>query len=261
MRGKGINYDTGFSPAGRSSRERFDADVVRSEMHVIARELHCTAVRITGGEPARLSTAAELAAAEGLEVWFAPFPCELAADQLAPLFADCADRAEHLRRGGANVVLVTGCELTLFADGFLPGGTVYERIAGVQSGGPQLHAAYAALPGQLNGFLAATAEAARGRFGGPLTYASGMWEPVDWGPFDIAATDAYRDAGNVGTFRSQRRKQRQHGKPLAVTEFACCAYAGAGDRGGLGWAILDDSTASRAWMATTCATSPSRSGT
>jgi hypothetical protein len=31
----------------------------------------------------------------------------------APLFADCADRAEHLRRGGADVVLVTGCELTL----------------------------------------------------------------------------------------------------------------------------------------------------
>ena len=107
MRGKGINYDTGFSPGGRSSRERFDADVVRTEMRVIARELHCTAVRISGGEPARLSTAAELAAAEGLEVWFAPFPCELDTDQLAPLFADCADRAEHLRRTGANVVLVT----------------------------------------------------------------------------------------------------------------------------------------------------------
>ena len=101
MRGKGINYDTGFSPAGRSSRENFDADVVRGEMRVIARELHCTAVRISGGEPARLSTAAELAAAEGLEVWFAPFPCELAADQLAPLFAECADRAEHLRRTAA----------------------------------------------------------------------------------------------------------------------------------------------------------------
>jgi hypothetical protein len=175
-------------------------------------------------------------------VWFAPFPCELTTDQLTPLFADCADRAEHLRRGGANVVLVTGCELTLFAAGFLPGGTVYERIKGLQSGGQQLYAAFAALPGKLNGFLATTAEAARRRFGGPLTYASGMWEPVDWGPFDIAATDAYRDAGNAGTFRSELRKQLQHGKPLAVTEFGCCAYAGAGGRGGMGWAIIDDST-------------------
>ena len=174
-------------------------------------------------------------------MWFAPFPCELTTDELGPLFADCADRAEHLRRGGANVVLVTGCELTLFAAGFFPGGTVYERIQGLQSGGPQLYAAYAALPGKLNAFLATTAEAARGRFGGPLTYASGMWEPVDWGPFDIAATDAYRDVGNAGTFRSELRKQLRHGKPLAVTEFGCCAYAGAADRGGMGWAIIDDS--------------------
>ena len=104
MRGKGINYDTGFSPGGRGSREHFDAGIVRAEMRVIARELRCTAVRISGGDPGRLSTAGELAAAEGLEVWFAPFPCELTTGQLAPLFADCADRAEHLRRGGANVV-------------------------------------------------------------------------------------------------------------------------------------------------------------
>ena len=48
----------------RSSREG-----VR-EMSVIARELRCTAVRISGGDPGRLSTAGELAAAEGLEVWF-----------------------------------------------------------------------------------------------------------------------------------------------------------------------------------------------
>ena len=49
MRGKGINYDTGFSPGGRNSREDFDAGIVRREMHVIARELHCTAVRVSGG--------------------------------------------------------------------------------------------------------------------------------------------------------------------------------------------------------------------
>jgi len=242
MRGKGINYDTGFCPGGVNSREHFDPDVVRGEMRIIARELHCTAVRISGGEPARLSVAGELAAAEGLEVWFAPFPCELATDQLAPLFADCADRAEHLRRSGANVVLVTGCELTLFGAGFLPGDTFFERIERLKSRGPRLYAAFARLPGKLNAFLAATAEAARSRFAGPLTYASGMWEPVDWGPFDIAATDAYRDAGNAGTFRSKLRKQLRHGKPLAVTEFGCCGYAGAAARGGMGWAIIDDST-------------------
>jgi hypothetical protein len=239
MRGKGINYDTGFSPGGRISREEFDADVVRREMQVIASELHCTAVRISGGEPERLSLAGELAAAAGLEVWFSPFPCELAAEQLAPLFADCADRAEHLRRTGTRVVLVTGCELTLFAAGFLPGDNVYQRIAGLQSPGPELYAAFGAMAARLNGFLAETAAAVRERFAGQLTYASGMWEPVDWQPFDIVATDAYRDAANAERFRAELHKRAVPGKPLVVTEFGCCGYAGAADRGGTGWAIIE----------------------
>ena len=41
-------------------------------------------------------------------------------------------------------------------------------------------------------------------------------------------------------FRSELRQYRQHGKPLVVTEFGCCGYAGAAARGGLGWAIIDE---------------------
>jgi hypothetical protein len=239
MRARGINYDTGFRPGGHLSRERFDSDIVRREMQVIARDLHCTAVRITGAHPERLSVAAEHAAAAGLEVWFAPFPCELGAADLAPLMQECADRAEHLRTGGAEVVMVTGCELSLFASGFLPGGTVFERIARLQRRGPRQLAAFARLPGRLNGFLAETADAARARFGGPLTYASGTWERVDWAPFDIVSVDAYRDAGNAASFAADLRRQQRPGKPVAVTEFGCCCYAGAADRGGMGWAIVD----------------------
>jgi len=239
MRGKGINYDTGFSPGGHISRPDFDAGIVRREMQVIASELGCTAVRVSGGEPDRLSVAGEAAAAAGLEVWFAPFLCELTPEQMAPVFADCADRAERIRRSGAEVVLVTGCELTLFAAGFLPGATAYERIAGLQSPGPELYAAYGAMTAKLNGFLAETAAAARARFAGPVSYASGMWEPVDWEPFDIVATDAYRDATNAEGFREELRKFLGHGKPFAVTEFGCCPYAGAADRGGTGWAIIE----------------------
>ena len=115
MRGKGINYDTGFFPGGNNSRESFDADVVGREMRIIADDLHCTAVRVSGGDPERLSVAGEKAAEAGLEVWFAPFPCEMTPERLLPFFADCAGRAEDLRRGGARTVLVTGCELSLFA--------------------------------------------------------------------------------------------------------------------------------------------------
>lgn len=60
--------------------------------------------------------------------------------------------------------------------------------------------------GRLNGFLAETAALVRSRFAGPVSYASGMWEPVDWAPFDIAAVDAYRGAGNAATFGSELRK-------------------------------------------------------
>jgi hypothetical protein len=210
-------------------------------MRVIARELGCTAVRISGGRPDRLSVAAEAAAAEGLEVWFSPFPIDLTTGQMAPLLAECADRAERLRRSGARVVLVTGCELSLFAEGFLPGASFVDRLTGLQAPGPALYEAFGSLTARLNGFLAETAEEARGRFGGQVSYASGLWEQVDWTPFDIVASDAYRDEGNAATFRDEVRKLSGHGKPVVVTEFGCCAYAGAAAKGGTGWTIVDPS--------------------
>ena len=116
--GCGIHYDVGFSPSGASTRERFDVDQVAAEMTVIVEQLHCTAVRVSGGDPSRRGAAAELAAARGLEVWYSPFPCERADAELVPYFFECARRAEKLRVEGARVVLVCGCELSLFARGF-----------------------------------------------------------------------------------------------------------------------------------------------
>lgn len=239
MRGKGINYDTGFLPGNHDSRPDFDPAVVAAEMRIIARELGCTAVRVSGSKPERISIAAQAAAAEGLEVWFAPFPPELTAAELLELFRDRADRAEHLRRAGASVVLVAGCELSLFNPGFLPGTNSYDRIARLGKPSPRLYASFARLPKRLNAFLGEAADTVRGRFGGPVTYASGTWEPVDWSRFDIVSVDAYRDAKNAGSFRADLRKQLGHGKPVVATEYGCCPYAGAADRGGLGWDIAD----------------------
>ena len=95
MRARGINYDTAFYPDGNSSRKTFDPEVVRREMRVIADELHCTAVRVSGGDPDRLGVAAEHAAAAGLEVWFAPFPCELTTEEMLPVL-----RRVRRARGG-----------------------------------------------------------------------------------------------------------------------------------------------------------------
>src|SRR6476659_6295243 len=127
IRGKGITYDTDFINLGVSTREPFDPDVAKREMQIIRHDLHCNAVRVTGGDLDRLEIAATHAAAAGLEVWFSPFTCDLTTDALLDFLADCAERAERLRQQGAEVVLLTGSELSLFTKGFLPGDTLKER--------------------------------------------------------------------------------------------------------------------------------------
>ena len=235
----GITYDTGFFPGDRKSRPEFDPGQVAFDMQTIANDLRCSAVRITGGDLERLCCAAEYAAAAGLEVWFSPFPCELDADQMADFLAECAVRAESLRQRSAHaVVLVLGCEVSVFGKGFLPGADAYARMGNLFAPPPELFAEYPAIVARLNVFLARVAEAARGIFGGPITYASGTWEQIDWTPFSIIGVDAYRDQGNAATFGQQFDALLAHGKPVAVTEFGCCTFRGAGARGADGWAIV-----------------------
>jgi hypothetical protein len=234
VRAKGITYDTGFTPGGRSSRSVFDPETARREMRVIAEELHCDAVRITGGDPERLVVAAGHASDAGLEVWFSPFPCELNSQELLPYFADCAERAETV--GAA--VFVTGCELSLFAAGFQAGEDTFARIKTLAGGGPTALSRLAEAAAPMNALLADTATAVRKRFRGKITYASGTWEDVDWAPFDIVGVDAYVDAADPA-FRPGLRGYFRHGKPIAVTEFGCCTYRGAAARGGMGWDIVD----------------------
>jgi hypothetical protein len=100
MRGKGISYDTGFVRNGTSSRDVLDPGVVRRELGIIRDDLGCNAVRVIGGDPERLELAASCAAELGLEIWFSPYPLELTTGELLSLFADCAERAERLRRRG-----------------------------------------------------------------------------------------------------------------------------------------------------------------
>jgi hypothetical protein len=95
---------------------------------VIHDDLHCNVVRITGGDADRLEIAAIHAADASLEVWIPPFTCDLTADELLDFLADCAVRAERLYRQEAEVVFVTGAELSLFTVGFLPGDTLKDRL-------------------------------------------------------------------------------------------------------------------------------------
>jgi hypothetical protein len=225
------------------SRESFEPAQVRKEMEVVARDLHCTAVRISGGDPARIAMAAEYALGEGLEIWFAPFPTDMSADELVPHFAACAVRAEALRKQSPQVVFVLGCEMSLYNSGFVPGANYIERIQAMMN--PTLLASQALSPEELeqqfNDFLARAVASVREHFAGSVTYASGPWENVVWSHFDVVGIDLYRDAGNRDTYREQVRAYVAHQKPVVITEFGCCTYRGAQDRGALGWAIVDRS--------------------
>jgi hypothetical protein len=239
VRARGINYDTGFLPGEHLSRKAFDPETVQQEMAVISGELHCDAVRISGRDPERLSTAARYAAEAGLEVWFAPFPVDLPADQMLPFFADCARRAEAVRSAGTEVVFVAGCEISAFCGGFIPGDTYGDRLATMAAADMEWWSSLGPVLERLNEFLAQVATTVRAHFGGRVTYAAGPWEFVDWRPFDLVGIDAYRAAYNADSFRSELRGHFAHGKPVAVTEYGTCAYRGAAERGGMAWQVPD----------------------
>lgn len=236
MRGKGINFDTGFLSGGTSTREPFDPAVVRREMRIIREDLHCTAVRITGGDPDRLEVAATYAAEAGLEVWFCPFTNGLTQDALLELLSDCAERAERLRRNGAEVVFLTGSEVSLFTIGFFPGDTLEERLALIQDP-VRVRAAIGDVRARMKDFLRRAVELVRARFAGKVSYASLPLEGVDWTLFDIIATDAaYRTRANAAQYRESIRafvaQGCSLGKPVAITEFGCGTYHGAADFAG-----------------------------
>ncbi len=228
MRIRGINYDTGFISKGTTTREPFDPRMVQREMQIIRNNLHCNGVRITGGYAERLEIAAAYAAEAGLEVWFCPFTHNLTADEVLALLADCADRAERLRQTGAEIVFLTGSELSLFTTGFMPGDTLEERMA-VLADPLRVRQIIPEVRARMKELLRNAVDAVRARFGGKISYASLPFEGVDWSLFDIIATDAgYRTAAMADRFRDQMRTfvalGREMGKPVAITEFGCATY-------------------------------------
>ena len=246
MRAKGITYDTGFVRHGAISRERFEPHVVRRELGIIRDDLHCTAVRLTGGDPERLELAATVAADLGLEIWFSPYPLELTADEMLALFADCAERAERLRQRGAAVVFVAGAELSLMNMGFLPGDAVDERLRLLLTQQDRVRERVGELSARLNDFLGKAVARVRARFGGKITYAAVPLERVDWALFDVVGVDLYRSAEVAGRFAEGIRTLVAQGKPVAITEFGTAAYRGAGDRGARCMEIAEYDTATGA---------------
>lgn len=238
LRGKGITYDTGFLHAGTSTRETFDPAVVKRELWIIRHDLHCNAVRLTGGAADQLETAAIHAASVGLQVWFSPFTCDLSIDELLDFLDDAAARAEQVRRQGAEVVFLTGAELSLSTRGFLPGETLEERLH-LLTFPHRPREPLAQIFSRLNDVLSRAVARARERFGGKISYAAIPSERVDWTPFDIIGVDAYCSNTLVNQYRAGIRALVARGKPVAITEFGCATFQGATDRSGNGGMIVE----------------------
>lgn len=234
-----MTYDTGFIRHGKISRESFDPVIVRRELAIIRDDLHCTAVQLIGGDPERLELAARWAAELGLEVWFSPYPLELTPAEILALFADCAERAERVRKGGADVVFVAGVELSVMNRDFMPGGAVDERLRLLLSDPGRRAEKLARVRTRVNDFLREAVAVIRERFAGRVTYAAIPFEVADWALFDIVSVELIRSAEVAGQYRDGVRRLVAGGKPVAITGFGVTAYRGAGDRGAHAMEIVE----------------------
>ena len=230
MRTRGVTYDTGFINAGVNTKEIFDPNIVEREMQIIKNDLHCNAVRITGGDADRLETTAKLAAGTGLQIWYCPFTCNLTEEELQHFLVDAAERAERIRGMGAEVVFLTGSEITFFTKGFFSDDEINDRVELFKDPG-KLREKIPEVRVKLNAFLSEIVPLVRKKFHGKISYASIPFEGVDWMLFDIISTDgAYRTAATKPFFQKSIRSLVSQGKPVAITEFGCGTFTGAGDK-------------------------------
>src|SRR5450755_207805 len=118
-------------------------------------------------------------------------------------------RVTGRRHAGAAIVFLTGSEISLFTDGFLPGNTAAERLHDPQ----RLRAALQGLPATINAFLGEAVTAVRAQFGGRIGYASLPLEDVDWAPFGASR----ERRGSVPLLRAERlRRHRGARLPAAA---------------------------------------------
>ncbi|KAK1625718.1 hypothetical protein BDP81DRAFT_483563 [Colletotrichum phormii] len=232
MNYRGVVYDVGLHfTADGPSVEPFDPKLVAHDLKVIASDLHANAVGIEGESIQRLADAARIAHSLGLAV--------------RTYLAEAAQAAEDLREEGLDIVFVSQCEYTIFNEGVFPGRNLnlMERVKWLSeqmketSDGLSISDSLREACSKLNGILRSFLEVIRPVFHGRVTYSAGIWEVVDWTPFDIVGVDHYRQGESESNYLKGLERHRCE-KPLAVMEFGCCAYEGAAPLGAGGFMPL-----------------------
>jgi hypothetical protein len=241
MNRRGVTYDTGivFSGPGYNipTRPRLDLATAERELQIVRDDLHCNAVRLIGREVDRLVQVAERALALGLEVWLSPALWGRPPDETLRYCISAAERAEELRQQHPDrFVLVLGSELTIFMQGIVPGGDFAGRT---REAFTRIKAGDHSASDRLNDFLGRASTAVRGVYHGPLTYASLVWEDVDWDCFDLIGVDHYRDARVKDRYVEMLQPLLALGKPVINTEFGMRTYRGAESDGTLGFGVAN----------------------
>ncbi|MFD8233189.1 abortive phage infection protein [Streptomyces sp. NPDC059696] len=233
LRRRGVVYTVG---AGETPGTAWSARRMRHDIRAIRDGLRADTVDVTGDGVERLTTTAAEAAERGLHVWLQPTLGDAPQRDILEHMAETGRFAERLRKHGASVDFSVGCEFWLFVPGILPGGTALERIENLRNGTVDR-------PTTLRRLTAFTAKAARtGRsvFKGNLSYAAAQdIDDPDWNLFDIVGIDYYSYFRKRSDHVRELKQYLRWGKPLAVTEFGTCAYAGAPETGGMGWDVVD----------------------
>ncbi|MFE6172065.1 abortive phage infection protein [Streptomyces sp. NPDC056464] len=235
LKHRGVVYTVG---AGETPGTAWSAARMCRDIRVIRDELHADTVDVTGDGVDRLTATAVEAAERGLHVWLQPTLGDVPEREILDSIAECGRFAERLRRQGASVDFSVGCEFWLFVPGIVPGETVLDRVDNLQKGNVDM----ARMQRRLARFNAKAAAVGRSVFHGRLSYAAAQdeeFEPVDWNLFDVVGIDYYSCFRQPADHVRELRPYQRWGKPLAITEFGTCAYAGAPEAGGMGWNIVD----------------------
>ena len=230
----GVSYDVGTDYGTGNSRKYWTSRLMENDIKAIREQLKCNSVNLYGTRVDRLLESAEFARSQGLYVWIQPRTFDQSQEDIVGLVGEAAAGAESLRAMPGDVALNVGAELTIFAEGIIPGDTFFDRLTTLQTTPRPWPVEWTE---RLNAFLAELRRAARASFAGPLTYGAGSFETVDWADFDVLGLNYYRSAANAATFLNRLRSFYTWGKPIAITEFGCCAYDGADDLGPNGFLI------------------------
>jgi len=213
---KGVSYDVGREMGG-NWRPDYDPELVHRELEIIRDDLHCNAVRICGRDIHRLSTAVRIALELGLKAWLSPELWNCSPDATLRYLVHAASMAEDLRSQWPDrLTLVMNSELTLFMKGIIPGSTFPKRLINALHGDIVRSGSHNA---PLNLFLGKATDAVRSVFHGQLSYASLIWEQVDWRLFDFIGVDHYWDERIKDQYATMLQPLFAFGKPVVITEF------------------------------------------